>query len=308
MLGMEPAALELVSVWEGDLAPLSDPDQNAIAVVYEKGDALRPDREWNVGDEVTIRYVEQAVYVDPVTGEEVDPTLGTAYVRVSKVYRDVTYTVAALINIPYPLGYAYTTGYSFVLGARTYIRDSGTDFAFKLLVDVDEEHQESMQAFIEQYAETVNPAVDFRSRQGYAKEFDSFRALFMLFGGTLSFVVALVGVLNFFNAIITSIMARRREFAVLSAVGMTGRQLAGMLVAEGMMIAIMSLALSLMLSLALCPLMGRTFGVLFFYTYRMTFAPFAFVTPAFLLMGALIPTVVCRFERRKPVVERLRVL
>lgn len=308
MLGMEPAALALVSVWEGDLAPLSDPEQNAIAVVYEKEEALRPDRAWNVGDEITIRYVEQAVYVDPATGEEVDPTLGTACVRVSKVYRDVTYTVAALIDVPYPLGYTYSTGYGFVLGAKTYIRDSGTDYALKLLVDVDEAHQKGMQAFMEQYAETVNPAVDFQSRQGYAKEFDSFRALFMLFGGTLSFVVALVGVLNFFNASVTSIMARRREFAVLSAVGMTGRQLTGMLIAEGVMTALMSLMLSLMLSLALCPLMGRAFGVLFFYTYRMTFAPFAFVTPSFLLMGALIPTVVCRFERRKPVARRLRVL
>ena len=46
-----------------------------------------------------------------------------------------------------------------------------------------------------------------------------------LLGSALSFIVALVGVLNFFNAILTGIMVRRREFAVLQSIGMTGKQL-----------------------------------------------------------------------------------
>lgn len=45
----------------------------------------------------------------------------------------------------------------------------------------------------------------------------------------LSFIVSLVGILNFFNAILT---ARRREQAVLQSIGMTARQIQTMLALE----------------------------------------------------------------------------
>ena len=49
--------------------------------------------------------------------------------------------------------------------------------------------------------------------------------MFLLLGGVLSGVIAVVGTLNFLNAILTGMIARRREFAVLQSVGMTRRQL-----------------------------------------------------------------------------------
>ena len=47
--------------------------------------------------------------------------------------------------------------------------------------------------------------------------------------------MGLVGVLNFFNAVLTGIITRRREFAVLQSIGMTGGQLKKMLVLEGLL-------------------------------------------------------------------------
>lgn len=48
-------------------------------------------------------------------------------------------------------------------------------------------------------------------------------------GGTMAFIIGLIGVLNFANTMLTSIFTRRREFATLQSVGMTGRQLLKML-------------------------------------------------------------------------------
>ena len=64
------------------------------------------------------------------------------------------------------------------------------------------------------------------------------RAMFLMLGGALSFIVGLVGVLNFFNAILTGITVRKREFAVLQSIGMTGKQLKTMLVYEGLLYAL----------------------------------------------------------------------
>ncbi len=54
--------------------------------------------------------------------------------------------------------------------------------------------------------------------------------------------MGLVGVLKFFNAVLTGILTRRREFAVLQSIGMTGKQLKRMLVYEGLLYALVPLA------------------------------------------------------------------
>ena len=40
-------------------------------------------------------------------------------------------------------------------------------------------------------------------------------------------IIGLVGVLNFINAVLTGILARKRELAMLQSVGMTGKQMNG---------------------------------------------------------------------------------
>ena len=133
------------------------------------------------------------------------------------------------------------------------------------------------------------------------------RSMFLLLGGALSFIVGLVGVLNFFNAIFTGIITRRREFAVLQAIGMTGRQLKRMLMLEGLLYTLGAVGVSLVLALALGPVAFTAVESLFwFFTYDLTLAPFLIVIPAFAALGALVPVVVYRAAARSTIVERLR--
>ena len=72
LYGMEPFALDHLTVLEGDLSKLNDPDGNYIAAVYSEDDYGNPemDSHWaRLGDTVTIRYVEAFEYYDPATGE-----------------------------------------------------------------------------------------------------------------------------------------------------------------------------------------------------------------------------------------------
>ena len=131
--------------------------------------------------------------------------------------------------------------------------------------------------------------------------------MFSLLGGALSFIVALVGILNFFNAIFTGIMVRRREFAVLQSIGMTGKQLKIMLVYEGLFYALGAVAAALALAVVLSPLLGAALSSLFwFITYRFTMAPILAVLPVFALLGVLVPLAVYRTVSKRTIVERLR--
>ena len=190
---------------------------------------------------------------------------------------------------------------------QTFIQDTGTDSVMYYAFDTTAESNAAMEAFLADYTENVNPELDYESKVTYAGEFASMRSMFLLLGGVLSGIVALVGVLNFFNAIFTGIITRRREFAVLQAIGMTGRQLRHMLMLEGVLYTLGAVTASLVLAVVLGPMAFAAIETLFwFFTYRFTLTPFLIITPVFILLGLGIPLLTYRSAARHTIVERLR--
>ena len=314
LYGMEPFALSYLTVLEGDLTKLDDPDGNYIAAVYSTDDYGKADMSshWaRLGDSVTIRYVEETEYYNPDTGEVYGPwenvPEGASYADRAVKYRDVEYTVAALVTVPSALSYRYYGADEFVMGAETFLRDTGTDSVMYYAFDTTEEANAAMEAFLQDYTENMDPQFDYESKAIYAGEFESTRSMFLLLGGALSFIVGLVGVLNFFNAILTGITARRRELAVLQSIGMTARQLRTMLALEGLFYTVGAALLALVLIVVTAPFVGPALnGMIWFFTYRFTVWPIAVVLPLFGALGILIPVLSCRAAQRYSVVERLR--
>ena len=315
--GMEPFALDQLRVLEGDLSKLKEPGGNWIAAVYKEDDYGDPmmDSNWaKLGDTVTIRYIEEFEYYDNTTDELLPiDQVGAAYeaghsvTSYAKTYRDVDYTVAALVTVPRALGYRYYGDDAFILNDQTFIRDSGTADVMYYAFNTEDGADAAMEAFLQDYTQNVNPRLDYESKATYAGEFYSFQNMFLLLGGALSFIVGLVGVLNFFNAILTGITARRRELAVLQSIGMTGRQLRTMLAIEGLLYTAGAAALALALILASAPFLGPTLNrMIWFFTYRFTLWPVGVVLPLFAVLGVGIPTLTSRAAQRIPVVERLR--
>ena len=314
LYGMEPFALDHLTVLEGDLAKLEDPDGNDIAAVYSEddyGNAVMESHWARLGDTVTIRYVEEFEYYDPTTGQvygsrEYVPE-GAAFAERAVEYRDVDYTVAALVVVPSALSYRHYGADEFVMGAETFLRDTGTDSIMYYAFDTTEETNADMEAFLKDYTENVNPQFDYESKATYAGEFESTRSMFLLLGGALSFIVGLVGVLNFFNAILTGITARRRELAVLQSIGMTGRQLRTVLALEGLLYTLGAALLALVLIVVTAPFVGHGLnGLIWFFTYRFTVWPIVLLLPLFGALGVLIPVLSCRAAQRHSVEERLR--
>ena len=320
LYGMEDFALGYLRLLEGDLSKLEDTDGNYIAAVYSDDDYgnIEPDSHWaKLGDKISLRYVEEFEYYNGRTGEvygswdkvpasvaQGDDPIGYRAVK----YRDVEYTVAALVVVPNALSYGYYGSDEFVMGAETFIRDTGTDCVMYYAFDtVDDESNAAMESFLEDFTENTMPELDYESKNGYAAEFESTRNTFNLLGGSLSFIVGLVGVLNFVNAIFTGIAARRRELAVLQAIGMTGRQLKTMLAVEGLLYTLGSAGLSLALTLVTAPLISRSLEkLMWFLSYRFRLWPIFTVLPFFALLGIVIPVLsYCSFCRYSTV-ERLR--
>ena len=312
--GMSDFALDHLTVLDGDLSELYEDGGRYVAAVYADDDygSAELDSHWaRLGDTVTVRYVEETAYVDPDTGTAYaspeDVPAGANWVAQPVQYRDVEYEVAALVTVPSAFSYRYYGADEFILNDQTFLRDSGTSDVMYYAFDTADEANDAMEEFLRNYTENVNPQFDYESKALYAAEFEGMRSMFQLCGGALSFIVGLVGVLNFFNAILTGIIARKREFAVLQSIGMTGRQLKAMLVYEGLFYALGAAVISLILTLALGPVAFTAVGSLFwFFTYRLTLTPFLIVVPVFALLGVLVPLAVYRSVSKSTIVERLR--
>lgn len=311
--GMEDYPLNKLKVLEGDLNLINQP--GTIAAVYLEDDYSNPipSSNWaKIGDTVTLRYVDQWEYVNPDTGQIYSDIASIPdsmpYISRAISYREIDYTVAALVTVPTSLSYRYYGSDEFVMSASSFMRDSGTNDIMLYAFDTaDDTTNASMETYLHNYSQTINPEVGYESKATYQNEFKSFQRMFFVSGSLLCLIIGLVGLLNFFNANLSSILARKHQFAMLQSIGMTGKQLKTMLAAEGLLYACSCIILAIIISLIINPLLAIAFSsVLWFFTAHISIVPILLLAPVFILLGCAIPLLIYRLIARQSIVERLR--
>ena len=164
-----------------------------------------------------------------------------------------------------------------------------------------------MEAFLQKYTESVEPVMNYSSKAVRVKEFEGMRNMILLVGGMLSLIIGLIGILNFINSMLTSIITRRREFAMLQSIGMTNRQLRRLLVCEGFCYTAAAGAVSLVLSVLFSTVIVKAISAnLWFFSYQFTILPLLVTIPVILAVGLLLSVIVLRTVTKQSVVDRLR--
>lgn len=197
--------------------------------------------------------------------------------------------------------------HSYYLPADVYKTMTDNPGTMMYVYDVEEGFEASMETFMQNYTGNEEPTMTYSSRNTYMEEFEETRNTVFLVGGILSLIIGMIGVLNFVNSMLTSILTRRQEFAMLQSVGMTTRQLRKMLITEGLAYTASAGLLSIMLGTATSALLSGTVAKsLWFFTYHFTLLPLAITIPILLLIGILLPLPVLKAVERQSIVERLR--
>lgn len=221
------------------------------------------------------------------------------------------YEVLAVVEIPYSL----TTrafpafGISPVLPEEAYMSFTGKTGVMNLSMTVRDDKEAEVESFLSSYTENGNDELVYVSKQTYIDEFESFVSMFWIVGGALSFILALIGILNFINAVITSILARKQEFAMMEAVGMTRKQLRAMLVFEGLLYAGLTIGFSLTVGNVICGLLVNMAASMFwFFKYSFIIWPILACAPVLVVLAALIPYGAYGQMSRDSIVERLKLI
>ena len=195
---------------------------------------------------------------------------------------------------------------SFILPTAVF-REQWPDHTLRqLFLNTYDSHIESMQAFLDEYMASTNPGLPVTSRQTMAEQYQTQTRSSAVMGNAVSVVIALVGVLNFINSMVTAIVSRRREFAVMQSVGMTKKQLCRMLVNEGLYYAGLTLLFSYLISAFAVGVVVRAMVEGGFTTFRFTLLPLVACTPVLIFFAVLIPYLCFRNLDKHSIVERLR--
>lgn len=197
--------------------------------------------------------------------------------------------------------------YNFYLPADVYKPLVAQPAIMSYAFNVSEERETSMEAFLQKYTDSVEPTMNYSSKFTSLKEFSGMHDTVVLIGGALSFIIALIGFLNFINAILTSIFTRHKEFAMLQSIGMTRKQLRSMLMFEGFYYVVGTSILSFFLAINLSILVVKPFcNMMWFFSYHFILWPLMTIQPLLLILGLIIPLVSYAATDKQSIVERLR--
>lgn len=165
---------------------------------------------------------------------------------------------------------------------------------------------DTVQSFLDDYVAASDSTLSFKSRQTMTKQYERQTRSSAVIGNAVSIVIALVGILNFINSMITAIVSRKREFAMIQSVGMTKQQLQKMLILEGLSYTGLTLLASYTISTAAIMTVVRSMVEEGYSTFRFTLMPLAVCTPILLLLAVLIPLASFKNLEKHSIVERLR--
>lgn len=199
-------------------------------------------------------------------------------------------------------------GSIFFLTGEVHKELTGKTFTMSYAFNVTDDKEKDVEAFLKRYIESVEPTMNYSSKFTALASLEGVQNTAVLIGGGLAIIIGLIGVLNFINSVLTSILTRHKEFAILQSIGMTRRQLVRMLCCEGGCSALLTMASSIILSFCFSWMILRPLCTqIWFLSYHFVFWPLVIIFPLLFALGILVPYITYHATDKQSIVERLRI-
>lgn len=164
-----------------------------------------------------------------------------------------------------------------------------------------------MKEFLDGYVKDIEPSMDFDCKETYVSSFENLTSLIVTIGGALSIVIGFIGIVNFVNSVLTSIITRRKKFGMLQSIGMTGKQLKQLISCEGLYYSVGTILASALFGtvFSIIIVRGISDGI-WFFTYHFVMWPMLVIYPCLIILTVLIPILLYKQISKISIIERLR--
>lgn len=297
--GMEETALSRMDIQEGetDAHALYEQMENGAGVLL----GVQADRSTmkidgyldplEIGDVITVYKDGKAIMELPVL----------AKAAINGDDQETGYTA----NGPYTVG---ADGLFLYLPSSIYEKIYDEPSIYKYSFNVDENERTNMTVFLENYITQVDTSLNYLSADSARENAQATRTMLQFVGGLIGIIFGVAGVLNLTNTIITTILARRHEFATMQSIGMTTKQLTQMMIWEGVYYAIGACIVGLILSMVLAFTVVRVLtGSIWYFTFHFTLLPAIIPCVVLLIVAAIVPVIALKVFNKGSIVEKLRV-
>lgn len=279
--GVDETIMKQLKVYEGEIDYEKLKTGNYIVVSAFDSESGKG-RFYNIGEKVTIDY-------------------GNGNLR--------KYEVMAIANIPHNLSvrHSHVFDLDFYVSAEEFEAQMGSTVPMVTMMNVEDDKEEGIEAYLKNYCENINKDMNYESKGTFVEEFNSMQRTYMSVGTILRFIIAVIGIMNFINTMITSVISRKHELAMLQSIGMTKKQMNEMLIWEGLTYAGLTAAFVLTLGTLICYFVVSAFmGGLWFFKFKFTLMPVLICLPILFILAVIVPVVCYKIASKDSVVERLR--
>lgn len=260
----------------------------------------KTDHVYSPGDKITFRYIAENSTFREITDES-----GQTVDVVWENLESRTYEVMAIVEIPPSMCLQrYSPNVCDSIIPLSDMTDRKNLFAVSY--QISDDCQNTFESAIKNYTETADMEMGYLSKNSLRDEFNGMISAVSFIGISLAAVIALIGILNFINAMVTEIFSRKHEFAMLQSIGMTNAQLQKVLIYEGFCyIGAAGIVSFLIGSLLSWKTLEALNNILFFFDYHFQIIPFFTMMPLLTLVAVLTPLSAYNSMKKKSIVERL---
>lgn len=303
--GYSEELLENLEVLEGtlDMEKFQEGGYILLGTLLGNGHLPVEDHVYHPGDKITVCSITEDSTVHEITDE------GGGVVNVwYDNLEEKQYEVMAIVDIPTSMDiHRYTSNACDAVLPLNELAGDGYSERFAVSYRIADEQQDAFEAVVKDYTEKINVQMGYLSKESLQREFDGMIRVVSVIGISLTAVIALIGILNFVNAMITGIIARKRELAMLQSIGMSRKQLQNMLICEGVGYVGIAGVISFVLgSLLAWKILAVLNNVILFFQYRFQILPFLIMIPVLLIVAVCTPLAAYKKLQKKSIVERLR--
>ncbi len=218
-----------------------------------------------------------------------------------------TYKVLGTARVPDRLevGHSHLPNPEFILPSKEFKELTGNTASTILALNVTDSEKEEFEQTLSDYCENTGE-ITYVSRDYYKALFDGEKQMFVVIGLTLSLILGFIGIVNFMNSMITSIITRRREFALMQSIGMETKQLNVMIFFESLAYVFFTLLVVLTFG-ALIGKVAIAFvsSVLWYVTDHFMIRASIVCALLFIVFAGLISCAVFSNMQKKTVMEKL---
>lgn len=278
--GIDENVLDRLTVFAGEIDFEKMKTGNyVIAAPYDDDGNLN---YYNVGDKVTITNAEG---------------------------KSEEYEVLAIAAIPYNISnqHRHPIMPEFYMSSDVFLSNIEEKAPMLTILNVTDSYESEMEGYLSDYCKNIDSNMQYQSKATLVAEYENTQRTYKSVGLILSLLVAFIGVMNFINTVVTSIMSRKRELAMMQSIGMTNKQTQTMLIYEGVVYTALTAIFALTIGSVLGDLgVGALSGEGLYLNAHFTVFPSLLCLPILAAIAIVVPCISEKILSKSSVVERLR--